>query len=91
MYFMSTVCGRPQGGKGESGPCGRMWTGGGGQNVIFCGRHQWMALYMTDSDRPTNYFARIDLYAFCLSFLYVHVGLYNILRKLELHSTDNAV
>ena len=30
MYFMSTVCGRPQGGWGVR-PCGRMWTGGGGQ------------------------------------------------------------
>jgi len=30
-------------GEGGSGPCGRMWTGGGGQNVIFCGRHKWMA------------------------------------------------
>src|SRR6218665_3128335 len=40
---MSTVCIRPQGGRG-SGPCGRMWTGGRGvKNVIFCGRHKWMA------------------------------------------------
>ena len=33
---MSTVCGRPQGGRG-SGPCGRMWTEGrwGVKNVIF--------------------------------------------------------
>src|SRR6218665_2723216 len=32
---MSTVCGRPQGGRG-SGPCGRMWTGERGvKNVIF--------------------------------------------------------
>src|SRR6218665_1857532 len=35
---MSTVCGRPQ---GESGPCGQ---GRGVKNVIFCGRHKWMAL-----------------------------------------------
>jgi len=40
---MSTVCGRPQGGEGGSGPCGRMWTGGGVKNGIFCGRHKWMA------------------------------------------------
>jgi len=40
---MSTVCGRPQGG-GGSGPCGRLWTGGRGvNNVIFRGRHKWMA------------------------------------------------
>src|SRR6218665_294299 len=40
---MSTVCGRPQGG-GESGTRGRMWTGERGvKNVIFCGRHKWMA------------------------------------------------
>jgi len=33
VYFMSTACGRPQ---GWSGPCGRMWTGGGGvKNLIF--------------------------------------------------------
>src|SRR6218665_1294178 len=31
---MSTVCGRPQGGRG-SGPCGRMWTGGGGSKTRF--------------------------------------------------------
>ena len=36
MYFMSTVCGRPQGGR-ESGPCGHMRTGGrGGQKRDFC-------------------------------------------------------
>jgi len=29
VYFMSTACGRPQGGRG-------------GQNLIFCGRHKWM-------------------------------------------------
>src|SRR6218665_1330221 len=40
---MSTVCGRPHGGGAGSGPCGRMWTGGGGQHVIFCRRHKWMA------------------------------------------------
>ena len=34
MYFMSTVCGRPQGGMG-SGPSGRMWTGGGSQKPDF--------------------------------------------------------
>src|SRR6218665_1623307 len=29
---------------GGSGPCGRMWTEGRGfKNVIFCGRHKWMA------------------------------------------------
>src|SRR6218665_3876918 len=32
MYFMSTVCGRPQGGGGGSGPCGQ---GGGGQKRDF--------------------------------------------------------
>ena len=26
-----------------SGPCGRMWTGEGVKNVIFLGRHKWMA------------------------------------------------
>jgi len=36
VYFMSTACGRPQGGEGGSGPCGRMWTGGrGGQKPDF--------------------------------------------------------
>src|SRR6218665_1777758 len=29
---MSTVCGRPQGGRG---PCGRMWTGGVGSKTGF--------------------------------------------------------
>jgi len=28
---MSTVCGRPQMRGRRSCPCGRMWTGGGGQ------------------------------------------------------------
>src|SRR6218665_31879 len=29
-----------------SGPCGRMWTEGGGvKNLIFCGRHKWMTPY----------------------------------------------
>jgi len=32
VFFMSTACGRPQGG---SGPCGRIWTGGGGQKTDF--------------------------------------------------------
>ena len=36
MYFMSTVCGRPQGGGGSGPCCGRMWTGGRGvKNVTF--------------------------------------------------------
>src|SRR6218665_3432420 len=31
-------------GGGGSGPCGRMWTGGGGSKTLFfCGRHKWMA------------------------------------------------
>ena len=34
MYFMSTVCGRPQGGRG-SGLYGRTWTEGGIKNLIF--------------------------------------------------------
>src|SRR6218665_234065 len=44
---MSTVCGRPQGGRGVR----PMWTHvdrgreEGAKNVIFCGRHQWMAPY----------------------------------------------
>jgi len=29
---MSMACGRPQGGE-ESGSCGHMWTGGGGQKL----------------------------------------------------------
>jgi len=30
--------------KGEgSGSCGRMWTGERIKNLIFCGRHKWMA------------------------------------------------
>jgi len=33
MYFMSTESRRPQG--EGSGPCGRMWTGGGGQKPDF--------------------------------------------------------
>src|SRR6218665_1119669 len=42
---MSTACGRPQGGGGPAhvDACGRMWTEGWGQNLIFCGRHKWMA------------------------------------------------
>src|SRR6218665_203532 len=39
---MSIACGRPQGGRGV-GPCGRMGTQGGGQNMNFCGRYKWMA------------------------------------------------
>jgi len=40
---MSPAYGRPQG-EGVSGSCGRMWTGGGGiKNLIFYGRHKWMA------------------------------------------------
>src|SRR6218665_386057 len=32
--------------KGEGfGPCGRMWTEGGGQKLDFCVRHKWMAPY----------------------------------------------
>src|SRR6218665_120452 len=40
---MSTVCGRPQGGRGPAhvDACGQ----GGVKNVIFCGRHKWMAPY----------------------------------------------
>jgi len=46
VYFMSTACGRPQGGGGGSGPCGRMWTEGSGSKTrFFCGRHQWMTPY----------------------------------------------
>ena len=30
-------------GGGGSGPCGCMWTGVV-KNMIFCGRHKWMAL-----------------------------------------------
>jgi len=42
-YFMSTVCGRPQGGEGVR----PMWTGGRGSKTwIFCGRHKWMAPYL---------------------------------------------
>ena len=37
MYFISTASRRPQEG-GGSGPCGR-----GVKNLIFCGRHKWMA------------------------------------------------
>ena len=43
MYFMSTVCGRPQGGGGPAhvDACGQ---GEGGQKRdFFCGRHKWMA------------------------------------------------
>src|SRR6218665_1906508 len=40
---MSTVCGRPQGKRGVR----PMWThverGRGVKNVVFCGRHKWMA------------------------------------------------
>src|SRR6218665_1623624 len=39
---MSTACGRSHGGE-EVRPCGRMWTGEGVKNGIFCGRHKWMA------------------------------------------------
>src|SRR6218665_751502 len=45
VYFMSTVCGRPQGGRGIR----PMWTHvdreRGVKNVIFCGRHKCMAPY----------------------------------------------
>ena len=37
---MSTVCGRPQGGEGDPAHVDR-----GVKNVIFCGRHKWMAPY----------------------------------------------
>ena len=40
---MSTVCGRPQLPQGGGGPA-HVDRGGGFQNVIFCGRHKWMAL-----------------------------------------------
>src|SRR6218665_3611387 len=51
-------------GGGGSGPCGRMWTeGGGGQKRdFFCGRHKWMApivrgrLQGLYSDYPPNPF-----------------------------------
>jgi len=39
MYFMSTACGRPQGGEGVR----LMWTGEGGQKHDFCRCHKWMA------------------------------------------------
>ena len=42
VYFMSIVCGRPQG--RESGPCGRIWTEGGVINLDSRGRHKWMTL-----------------------------------------------
>ena len=54
MYFMSTMCGRPQGGRG-SGPRGHMWTEGGGvKNVIFLGRHKWMAPNLTTHFKADN-------------------------------------
>ena len=41
MYFMSTTCGRPQRGEGESSSFGRRWEGG--KKFRFsCGCHKWM-------------------------------------------------
>jgi len=42
VYFMSTACGRLQGGGGPAhvNACGQ---GREVENRIFCGRHKWMA------------------------------------------------
>src|SRR6218665_2064999 len=49
---MSTACGRPHGG-GRSGPYGQ--GGGGCQNLIFCGRHKWLAPYVNHAGISSHF------------------------------------
>jgi len=75
VYFMSTACGRPQGGRWGLAHVDR---GRGFKNPIFCGRHKWMAhtcihlVYVASEETSCNLWD-LDGTCACKQFLFAKI------------------